>query len=142
MPKITGRLSPCAVWSQWAEARQNPLPPDIEALLPRGLRNILDPPLPAPPSAAHTHAETSTTHEEDNEEGNARGKGTGGCYRDECRGLAGKPGYGTEYRHLFGDVVEKLARIPPWRRGLSTNCSDKVWRGAANIGDTSNGARK
>ena len=29
--------------------------------------------------------------------------------------------------HLYGNVVEKLARIQPWRRALSANCSEKLW---------------
>jgi hypothetical protein len=49
-------------------------------------------------------------------------------YRIECRELAAKPGSEAEYRtHLNNDVIEKLARIPQWRRTLSASCSDKLW---------------
>lgn len=113
------------------------LPPDIEALLARHLRDTLDPPPPAPPSAACTHAKTNiTTHKENNEESNAKARELAdnisqlaAVYRDECRELVGNPGSKPKYRtHLYGDVVEKLARIPPWRRALSANYSDKLWR--------------
>lgn len=102
------------------------LPPDIEALLPSGLRNLLDLPHSLPTSV--------TTNTEDSEKSawtrelaeNVRQLAA--VYRDECRELAGKPGSEPEYRtHLYGDVVEKLARFSPWRRTLMANCSDKSW---------------
>ncbi|KAF1943260.1 hypothetical protein EJ02DRAFT_433376 [Clathrospora elynae] len=111
------------------------LPPDVEALLPPGLRDILDPPT----AATHTHAQPdagSVTNREPTEASRNRARELADTisqiadvYRDECRELASKPGSESEYRtHLYGDVVEKLARIPPWRRPLSANCSDKLWR--------------
>jgi hypothetical protein len=115
------------------------LPPAIEALLPCGLRDILDPPPPAPPSAARAHVGIGTiAHQDNDDETDTRTKELAdkvsqlaAVYRDECRELAGKPGSEPEYRsHLYGDVVEKLARISPWRRVLSVNCSDKPWRAA------------
>jgi len=103
------------------------LSPDIEALLPHELRDIFNPPPPTPPSAPHTHVPTGSAHEH-TEGSNATAKELAAIYRDECRELAGKPGSEPEYRtHLFGDVVEKLARLPYWRRVLSANCSDKLW---------------
>lgn len=110
------------------------LPPDIEALLPIGLRDILDRSTSTPSSAA-IHPGTSATTCEENGEKSAQARELAdkvsqlaALYRDECRELAGKPGSEPEYRsHLYGDVVEKLARFPPWRRTLSANCSDKSW---------------
>ncbi|KAF2241907.1 hypothetical protein BU26DRAFT_525017 [Trematosphaeria pertusa] len=114
------------------------LPPDVEALLPSDLRDILDPPSHAPPSSPRTHADAATaTHNENaEEENNARTRELADRVRElaavylfECRLLAGKPGSEPEYRtHLYSDVVEKLARIPAWCRVLSASCSDKLWR--------------
>jgi hypothetical protein len=111
------------------------LPPDIEALLPRGLRSILDPPAAVTPTHAEPDA-NSVTNRESTEASYNRARELADTvsqiadvYCDECRELARKPGSEPEYRtHLYGDVVEKLARIPPWRRPLSANCSDKLWR--------------
>ncbi|KAK7189314.1 hypothetical protein PSPO01_04901 [Paraphaeosphaeria sporulosa] len=87
------------------------LPPDIEALLLEDLRDIFDRPRLAPPTDNRTHGGTRS---EDN--------------TNECRELARKTGSEPEYRtHLYGDVVEKLARVQPWRRSLSASCSDKFW---------------
>ncbi|KAF2624875.1 hypothetical protein BU25DRAFT_347015 [Macroventuria anomochaeta] len=107
------------------------LPPNIEALLPEGLRDLLDRPQIAPLTNNHTHNEPADEHN------GSRAWAAGSAsevnqlavvYRDECRELARKTGSEPEYRtHLYGDVVEKLARIQPWRRTLSANCSDKLW---------------
>lgn len=110
------------------------LPPEIEALLPCGLRDILD-----PPSAAHPHAGTDTaTPEESNEESDTGAKELADkvsqvapVYRDKCRELARKLGSEPEYRaHLFFDVIQKLARFPPWRCALSRGhlwCPSSTW---------------
>ena len=106
------------------------LPPEIEALLPGHLRAVLDP-LPA----AHLPAQSDSTIATSGGNTEERDGGTkelivqlAAVYRDECRELAGKPGSEPEYRtHLYGDVVEKLARNPLWRSVLRTNCSDKLW---------------
>ncbi|KAF2726497.1 hypothetical protein EJ04DRAFT_530224 [Polyplosphaeria fusca] len=93
------------------------LPPDIESLLPFDLRDILDPPSLVSKHTCHNAGELAE-----------RIRQLAAVYRDESRELAGKPGSEPEYRtHLYSDVVEKLARIPTWRRTLSANCSDKLW---------------
>jgi hypothetical protein len=112
------------------------LPPDVEALLPHGLRDILDPPAAAATRTYAEHDADSVTNREPTEACRNRARELAetvsqiaDVYRDECRELARKPGSEPEYRtHLFGDVVEKLTRIPPWRRPLVANCSDKLWR--------------
>jgi hypothetical protein len=108
------------------------LPPDIEAILPVGLRDILDLPPPTPISTIHNNAATATnTDKETQVQANEvadRVSQIAEMYRDECRELAAKPGTEPEYlTHLYGDVVEKLARIPPWRHVLSATRSDKLW---------------
>ncbi|KAH8726947.1 hypothetical protein GQ44DRAFT_758483 [Phaeosphaeriaceae sp. PMI808] len=84
------------------------LPPEIEALLPSDLRDILGAPSPFLLTRV--------------------GDTVAKVYWKECCELAQKPGSEPEYRgHLHNDVVEKLARILPWRCILSDNCSDKLW---------------
>jgi hypothetical protein len=79
------------------------LPPDIEALLPDGLRDILD----RPRCLAHNE-----TAEDDLESASSAFGLTSivdqlaAVYRDECRELAKKTGSEPEYRtHLYSDVV-------------------------------------
>lgn len=89
---------------------------DIEALLSEGLRDILDRPRTASLTVSLAAGLASAVDQ------------LATLYRDECREMARKTGSEPEYRtHLYSDVVEKLARIQPWRRTLSANCSDKLW---------------
>ncbi|KAF2024855.1 hypothetical protein EK21DRAFT_93737 [Setomelanomma holmii] len=107
------------------------LPPDIEALLPRGLRDVLDRRAPLLATAYTQLEDTSDKFDGSyawTRELADKVSQIASVYRHECCELAEKPGSEPEYRsHLYGDVVEKLARFPSWRRALRANCSDKSW---------------
>lgn len=88
------------------------LPPEIEAILPSGLRDLLDPPHGLPSSVSSIVENTETTSPK--KEIDDIVSQLAAVYRDECRELARKPGSEFEYRaHLYSDVVEKLARVLP-----------------------------
>lgn len=118
-------------------AGEQDLPPEIEARLPHGLRDIL-----SPLSAACNHCEVDVTADkQNNQENDTRARevlldkasSLAVVYRKECGVLARRVGGETEYRtHLYVNVVEQIARASPCDSIISTLCSESLGTPCSN----------